>query len=255
MAASGSPVPSTRLSRRRVLGWLGGLGLAALIPGCADDESSSSPAAATTSATEETTATTAPDCVLTPEVTEGPYYLDLDLMRSDITEGRSGLPFDLQIKVVDADSCEPIKDVAVDVWHFDAEGVYSGVQGDDGTFLRGIQVTDATGNAAFQTIFPGWVHGPGRPHPPEGHPGRPDLDRPTVLRRRDPRHRLRQGALLEPRPGRRPQRGRRHLRPDQRLHHCRHRRRSRPCERSGDRRRRAFLTRSQRIHREPSERP
>jgi protocatechuate 3,4-dioxygenase beta subunit len=136
MAASGLPVPSTRLSRRRVLGWLDGLGLAALIPGCADDESSSSPAAATTTTTEETTATTAPDCVLTPEVTEGPYYLDLDLMRSDITEGRSGLPFHLQIKVVDAASCEPIKDVAVDVWHCDAEGVYSGVQGDDGTFLR-----------------------------------------------------------------------------------------------------------------------
>jgi protocatechuate 3,4-dioxygenase beta subunit len=159
MAASGPLVPSTRLSRRRVLGWLGGLGLAALIPGCADDESSSSPAAATTTATEETTATTAPDCVLTPEVTEGPYYLDLDLMRSDITEGSSGLPFDLQIKVVDADSCEPIKDVAVDVWHSNAEGVYSGVQGDDGIFLRGVQVTDATGNAAFQTIFPGWYTG------------------------------------------------------------------------------------------------
>jgi protocatechuate 3,4-dioxygenase beta subunit len=159
MAASGSPVPSTRLSRRRVLGWLGGLGLAALIPGCADDESSSSPAAATMTTTEETTATTAPDCVLTPEVTKGPYYLDLDLMRSNITEGRPGLPFDLQIKVVDADSCEPIKDVAVDVWHCDAEGVYSGVQGDDGTFLRGVQVTDATGDAAFQTIFPGWYAG------------------------------------------------------------------------------------------------
>jgi protocatechuate 3,4-dioxygenase beta subunit len=157
VAVSESPVPSTRLSRRRVLGWLGGLGLAVVIPGCAD-ESSSSPAAATAT-TEEATATTSPDCVLTPEVTEGPYYLDLDLMRSDITEGRSGLPFDLQIKVVDADSCEAIKDVAVDVWHCDAEGVYSGVQGDDGTFLRGVQVTDGAGDATFRTIFPGWYTG------------------------------------------------------------------------------------------------
>jgi protocatechuate 3,4-dioxygenase beta subunit len=159
VAASGPPVPDARLSRRRVLAWLGGLGLAALIPGCADDEPSDSPAAATTTTAEETTATTAPDCVLTPEVTEGPYYLDLDLMRSDITEGRSGLPYDLQIMVVDADSCEAIKDVAVDVWHCDAEGVYSGVQGDDGTFLRGVQVTDGRGNATFQTIFPGWYTG------------------------------------------------------------------------------------------------
>jgi protocatechuate 3,4-dioxygenase beta subunit len=157
VAASESPVPSTRLSRKRVLGWLGGLGLAVMIPGCADDESSSSPPAATT--TEATTTTSTPSCVLTPEVTEGPYYLDLDLMRSDITEGRSGLPFDLKIKVVDADSCEAINDVAVDVWHCDAEGIYSGVQGDDGTFLRGVQVTDGTGNAAFRTIFPGWYTG------------------------------------------------------------------------------------------------
>jgi hypothetical protein len=69
VAASESPVPSTRLNRRRVLGWLGGLGLAVLIPGCADDESSSSPAAATT--TEATTTTSTPSYVLTPEVTEG----------------------------------------------------------------------------------------------------------------------------------------------------------------------------------------
>jgi protocatechuate 3,4-dioxygenase beta subunit len=158
MAASKSPVPSTRLTRRRVLGWLGGVGLVVLLPGCADDESSSGPAAATTT-TDDTTATTAPDCILSPEVTEGPYYLDLDLMRSDITEGRFGLPFDLQIKVVDADSCVAIKDVAVDVWHCDAQGVYSGVQGDDSTFLRGVQVTDGTGNAAFRTIFPGWYTG------------------------------------------------------------------------------------------------
>jgi protocatechuate 3,4-dioxygenase beta subunit len=160
MAAGGSPVPSTRLSRRRVLGWLGGLGLAVLIPGCADDdEPSSGPVAATTTTTEDTTATTTPNCVLTPEVTEGPYYLDLDLMRSDITEGKSGLPYDLQIKVVDAETCGAIKAVAVDVWHCDAEGVYSGVQGDDGTFCRGVQVRDASGNAAFRTIFPGWYTG------------------------------------------------------------------------------------------------
>jgi protocatechuate 3,4-dioxygenase beta subunit len=48
---------------------------------------------------------------------------------------------------------------AVDVWHCDAEGVYSGVQGDDGTFLRGVQVTDASGEATFRTIFPGWYSG------------------------------------------------------------------------------------------------
>jgi protocatechuate 3,4-dioxygenase beta subunit len=139
----------TPLTRRRVLRWAGGLGLALFVPGCSDDDASQKSAGGTTS----------PDCVLTPELTEGPYYLDLDLMRSDITEGRPGLAYDLAVKVVDAESCAPIEDAIVDVWHCDAEGVYSGVQGDDGTFLRGVQVADGTGTATFRTIFPGWYQG------------------------------------------------------------------------------------------------
>jgi protocatechuate 3,4-dioxygenase beta subunit len=95
-----------------------------------------------------------------PELTEGPYYLDLDLVRSDITEGRSGLPLDLRVNVVDAGSCEPIEGAAVDVWHCDAEGAYSGVQGAEGeTFCRGVQMTDASGLAEFRTVFPGWYTG------------------------------------------------------------------------------------------------
>jgi protocatechuate 3,4-dioxygenase beta subunit len=152
-----------RLTRRRALGWLGGVGLALVVPGCADDDSSDSAGGTTTAAgtttTATTTGTTSPDCVLTPELTEGPYYLDLDLMRRDITEGRPGLAYDLAVKVVDADSCEPVEDAIVDVWHCDAGGVYSGVEGDDGTFLRGVQVADGTGTATFRTIFPGWYSG------------------------------------------------------------------------------------------------
>jgi protocatechuate 3,4-dioxygenase beta subunit len=115
-------------------------------------------AVCTTTAATTTAGATTPDCVLTPELTEGPYYLDLDLMRRDITEGRPGLAYDLAVKVVDAESCEPIEDAIVDVWHCDAEGVYSGVDG-DGTFLRGVQVADGTGTATFRTIFPGWYSG------------------------------------------------------------------------------------------------
>jgi protocatechuate 3,4-dioxygenase beta subunit len=63
------------------------------------------------------------------------------------------------VLVVDADACEPIKDAAVDVWHCDAGGEYSGVEGDSGTFLRGIQMTDADGAAQFRTVFPGWYQG------------------------------------------------------------------------------------------------
>src|ERR687897_551537 len=144
------------LTRRRALRWAGALGLALVVPGCSEDDASEQSAAGTTTAPTTTAGTTSPDCVLTPELTEGPYYLDLDLMRRDITEGRPGLAYDLAVKVVDAESCKPIEDVVVDVWHCDAEGVYSGVQGDDGTFLRGVLVADGTGTATFRTIFPGW---------------------------------------------------------------------------------------------------
>jgi protocatechuate 3,4-dioxygenase beta subunit len=154
----------TPLTRRRALQLAGGLGLAAVVPACATDGSASADttAAATAEASTETAATAAaaPDCVLMPELTEGPYYLDLDLVRMDITEGQPGLPLDLRVNVVDAGSCQPIEGAAVDVWHCDAEGEYSGVQGVEGeTFCRGVQMTDAGGVAEFRTVFPGWYAG------------------------------------------------------------------------------------------------
>lgn len=104
-------------------------------------------------------------CMLSTEVTEGPFYVDPKLVRSDITEGRPGLPMTLRLQVVSAD-CTPVVGARVDVWHCDAGGVYSGVQNLGGgadtvgqTFLRGTQPTDTTGVATFQTIFPGWYSG------------------------------------------------------------------------------------------------
>jgi protocatechuate 3,4-dioxygenase beta subunit len=152
MAGLESPV-----TRRRALQLAGGLGLAAAVTACTGESGSSGTTSGTTSATD---AVAAPDCVLMPELTEGPYYLDLDLVRSEIAEGRPGLPLDLRVTVVDAGSCEPVEGAAVDVWHCDAEGAYSGVQGAEGeTFCRGVQVTDASGLAAFRTVFPGWYTG------------------------------------------------------------------------------------------------
>ena len=105
------------------------------------------------------------ECVLYPEQTEGPFYLDLDSLRRDITEGKPGAPLQMVIRVQD-ESCAPSRDVAVDVWHCDAGGVYSGFPGQLGgldttgqTFLRGTQVTDDAGVATFDTIYPGWYPG------------------------------------------------------------------------------------------------
>ena len=65
-------------------------------------------------------------CLLSPEVTEGSYYVDGSLVRADITEGRAGALLDLTMQVVDG-RCRPVEGARVDVWHCDAQGRYSGV--------------------------------------------------------------------------------------------------------------------------------
>ena len=106
-------------------------------------------------------------CVITPEVTEGPYYFDPKLERADITEGHPGVPTTIRLQLVDG-GCRPVPKARVDIWHCDASGLYSGYagQGDDGqtttigkTFLRGTQFTDSGGVVEFTTIYPGWYHG------------------------------------------------------------------------------------------------
>ncbi len=100
-------------------------------------------------------------CVLTPEQTEGPYYIANELVRRNITEGRRGTPLTLRAFVVDAATCKPIKGAAVDVWHADAGGVYSGfgAGASSRSFMRGIQKTNAKGLALFRSVYPGWYQG------------------------------------------------------------------------------------------------
>jgi protocatechuate 3,4-dioxygenase beta subunit len=100
-------------------------------------------------------------CILTPEMTEGPYYIAGEKLRRDITEGRPGTRLDLHLSVVDATTCKAIKGAAVDIWHADAGGTYSGfgAGASSRTFMRGIQKTDATGLAVFRTVYPGWYTG------------------------------------------------------------------------------------------------
>jgi protocatechuate 3,4-dioxygenase beta subunit len=167
------------LTRRSALIAIGSIGMGAFLAACAraagngTTATTASPGTTSGSSTSAvgtatTGATAAIDCVLLPEMTAGPYYLDLDLVRSDITEDRVGAPLALTIIVADANTCTPIQDAAVDLWHCDAEGIYSGFiaastgQGsgtDDTVFLRGTQITDASGAATFQTLYPGWYQG------------------------------------------------------------------------------------------------
>jgi protocatechuate 3,4-dioxygenase beta subunit len=145
------------LTRRSALVRLGGL-LAVLGSGTWLSSAGALAARAQTTSSGSRAAS----CVLTPEQTEGPYFVEGDRVRRDVREGRPGLPLLLRLGVVDADGCAPIAGAAVDIWHCDARGVYSGVgeQGTAGeTFLRGIQRTNAGGVATLLTIYPGWYPG------------------------------------------------------------------------------------------------
>jgi protocatechuate 3,4-dioxygenase beta subunit len=105
--------------------------------------------------------------VLMPQSVEGPYYFDPSLERRDISEDRTGIPVTLALRVLRADG-QALSNARVDVWHCDAQGRYSGYEGQGGnretdtrgrTFLRGTQFSSADGNVAFNTIYPGWYHG------------------------------------------------------------------------------------------------
>jgi protocatechuate 3,4-dioxygenase beta subunit len=107
-------------------------------------------------------------CLLAPEVTEGPYWIDNKLTRRDVREGKPGTPLLLELSIVNAKTCKPIRNADVEIWHADAAGEYSGFDGGSGAqtrtrYLRGHQRSNALGRASFLTVFPGWY--PGRtPH-------------------------------------------------------------------------------------------
>ena len=143
-------------------------------------------------------------CILSPAQSGGPYYIETNLLRSDITEGKEGRPLGLNLVVQRLPTCQPIANALVEIWQCDALGEYAGftaaqVQGqgeppfsDSGTpaakpkppgpppggpppgggpggerqapanalrFLRGGQMTDASGRVTFQTVYPGWYTG------------------------------------------------------------------------------------------------
>jgi protocatechuate 3,4-dioxygenase beta subunit len=191
-----------KIDRRQALAALGTVTLGSVLAACGGDGDTTTGTQVTT--TDGATATVTPStatsgataerfdeaasCALAPELTEGPYYSDVDAIRSDIREDREGTLLRLAVRVRDAESCEPPRNAVVDVWHCDAGGSYSGFESasmggaggggpsDEKTYLRGAQVTNADGIAEFKTIYPG------------AYPGRTvhihakvHLDRRTVL--------------------------------------------------------------------------
>jgi len=202
-------------SRRGALAALGGAGLTALLAACGGSKAASpatSTSSPTTAAPTSGPTSTSPATIVSPssvlavptsttakaqatplavEMTQGPYYLDLNLVRRDVREDRKGAALTLGLRVVDA-AGQPIKGAAVDIWHCDADGTYSGFvsssaasngggqggpppggQGgpppggqagaatpnDPSTFLRGTQLSDADGALSFVAVYPGWYQG------------------------------------------------------------------------------------------------
>jgi protocatechuate 3,4-dioxygenase beta subunit len=179
-----------RTDRRQAIAGIGTVGLGALLAACGGDAATPS-ARVTTSV--GATATIQPQtsssaalsdlfdgasmCAVTPEQTEGPYYFDPKVIRSDIREDRPGVRLRLAIRVQEVGDCAPVRNAAVDIWHCDAGGVYSGFESastgggrpagppggngrtDEEIYLRGAQVTNADGIVEFVTIYPGWYRG------------------------------------------------------------------------------------------------
>jgi Dioxygenase len=142
-----------RVTRRHALGIAGAGGVAYLIGGLPAPSFGGGDV-------EEAAAAT---CVMTPAKTEGPYFVDEKLNRSDIREDQDGVPLALTMYVFDADNdCAPVKGAQVDIWHANASGKYSD-EAANGTvgqkWLRGYQTTDGGGKVTFETIYPGWYSG------------------------------------------------------------------------------------------------
>jgi protocatechuate 3,4-dioxygenase beta subunit len=203
-----------RVSRRRALSLGGTVGLTGLLAACGSDSQNGASPASSSSARPAPVGTLAPGtpasaevltalaaaktCTMSQEETAGPYWFDVDSIRSDIRDGRPGTVLALALRVQNMTACStggqatPIANSVVEIWHCDAGGIYSGFESgsrgqggpgggpggsggtsdgayskgdreskttDDGTYLRGAQVADASGIVQFTTIFPGWYRG------------------------------------------------------------------------------------------------
>lgn len=177
--------------RRRLLGAGGALSLAGLLAACSGGEQAPPAASATPPPTTPSSPAPPPQpsavdlltgdspCVLTAETIAGPTWFDAHAVRSDIRDGRPGVPLELAFRVVQLPVCTPVPQAVVDLWQCDALGIYSGFAGaapgqgghpggrdeygdaqsaatQAQAWLRGTQVTDPAGLVRFSTVYPGW---------------------------------------------------------------------------------------------------
>jgi protocatechuate 3,4-dioxygenase beta subunit len=154
-----------RLSRREAVRLIGVAGAALTASACNGTPTSPTTTAASTTPvtppTNPTPGSTAAACVVSPNETVGPYPSLQDFVRSDVREGKPGLPVTLNMTIVNvSNACAPVSGAVVDIWQCDAAGNYSQYgNARNETYLRGLQTTDGNGRVTFTTIYPGWYQG------------------------------------------------------------------------------------------------
>ena len=109
---------------------------------------------------------TKPNCVTTCAKTLGPCHVDGIPVRRDISGGVPGLPMRVSLRIVTASDCQPIEGADIELWHTNAEGLYSGeaanmcnpgdVEAKAADFGRGRLISDRDGRVDFLTVYPGW---------------------------------------------------------------------------------------------------
>lgn len=170
------------LNRREVISLLGSASAAAFLAACTPPMLGGGPAgganggasapATDAPAIEAANANLPTGCVVRPALTEGPLFVEEDLNRSDIrldpSNGKisQGTQLDLTFRIssIANSICSPLADIQVDIWHCDADGIYSdtsqlGMNSVGQKFLRGFQKSDENGVVKFTTIYPGWYVG------------------------------------------------------------------------------------------------
>jgi len=152
---------------------IGATSVPVLVEACSKSSGNSSSSNNSSGSDSTYTGTSSSSCAASPTETSGPYPYDLSgnsaIFRTDITEGKTGIPLSLTLTIVNSNnSCAAISGARVDIWHCDKDGYYSeynepgylGTEDNTGkTFLRGIQLSDANGQVKFTTIYPGWYTG------------------------------------------------------------------------------------------------
>lgn len=166
------PVQAQRRQFLRSLGAFAVIGGSSMLTACNSEDTVSSTTDDTSDATPGASGSevVAGECVLIPEETAGPYPLlailsNTAMQRADITEGKTGVPLTVKLKMQDYSSdCQPVEGIWVYLWHCDKDGVYSGYSQPGAntvgqTFLRGVQSSDSEGYVTFSTVYPGWYAG------------------------------------------------------------------------------------------------